>query len=365
MGLALSRAVAAFRLLALAYVAVLVAINHDDYTRPSLAWVLLGAMALWTVVIFVAYQRYSRWPWWLVATDVAVAAGLVLATRAVESPERIAAGAPTLPAAWAAAPVLACALWGGPWFGALAGLAIGAADIVERGGLSEHTFNGVVLLVAAGAVGGYVVRLVDRSEQAVASAARQEAAMAERDRLAREIHDSTLQVLLLVARRGSELGGEAAVLAGLAAEQETALRRLVTQPTSVVEADGVHDLRLLLLALEEPGVTVAAPAGQLLVPDATARVLMAAVHEALANASRHAGPQAQVWVLLESTDAAVAVTVRDDGVGMAPGRLAEAAGAGRLGVAQSILGRIGSIGGTVRIDSAPGRGTEVEISVPR
>jgi signal transduction histidine kinase len=296
---------------------------------------------------------------------VAIAVGLVLATRAVESPERITAGAPTLPAAWAAAPVLACALWGGPWLGGLAGLAIGAADIVERGGLSEHTFNGVVLLVVAGAVGGYVVRLVDRSEQAVAAAAGREAAMAERDRLAREIHDSTLQVLALVARRGTELGGEAAVLAALAVQQEVALRKLVTQSRAADGADGVDDLRLLVLALEQPGVTVAAPAGPLLVSDATAGVVMAAVREALANVSRHAGPRAQVWVLLESTDVAAVVTVRDDGAGIASGRLAEAAGAGRLGVAQSILGRIESIGGTARIDSAPGRGTEVEISVPR
>jgi signal transduction histidine kinase len=365
MGLALSRAVAAFRLLALGYAAVLVAVNHHDYVRPGLGWGLLGAMAAWTAVTVVAYEKTPRWPWWLLATDLAVAIGLVLATLAVESSGRIAAGAPTLPAAWAAAPVLACALWGGPWLGGLAGLAVGAADIVERGGLGEHTFNGVVLLVVAGAVGGYVVRLVDRSEQIVAAAARLESAQAERDRLAREIHDSTLQVLALVARRGSELGGEASVLAGLAAEQEVALRRLVTHGVATVQPDGVEDLRQLLLALEAPGVTVGAPTEDLLVPVTISQAVMATVAEAMANVSRHAGPQAQVWVLLEWTNAEIVVTVRDDGVGIAPERLADAAGAGRLGVAQSILGRIESIGGTARVDSAPGRGTEVEISVPR
>jgi signal transduction histidine kinase len=59
------------------------------------------------------------------------------------------------------------------------------------------------------------------------------------------------------------------------------------------------------------------------------------------------------------------VTVRDDGAGMAPDRLAEAEAAGRLGVAQSIVGRIGELGGTVTITSRPGAGTEVEMRVPR
>ena len=54
------------------------------------------------------------------------------------------------------------------------------------------------------------------------------------------------------------------------------------------------------------------------------------------------------------------VTVRDDGPGIAAGRLAQAAEEGRLGVAQSIRGRIRDIGGTVTITSAPDAGTEVD-----
>jgi signal transduction histidine kinase len=50
---------------------------------------------------------------------------------------------------------------------------------------------------------------------------------------------------------------------------------------------------------------------------------------------------------------------------MAPGRLAEAAADGRLGVAQSIQGRLRDLGGTAVITSAPGEGTEVELRVPR
>jgi signal transduction histidine kinase len=48
-----------------------------------------------------------------------------------------------------------------------------------------------------------------------------------------------------------------------------------------------------------------------------------------------------------------------------PERFTRAEQQGRLGVAQSIRGRIGELHGTVRITSAPGQGTEVELSVPR
>jgi signal transduction histidine kinase len=61
----------------------------------------------------------------------------------------------------------------------------------------------------------------------------------------------------------------------------------------------------------------------------------------------------------------VTVTVRDDGPGIEPGRLDAAAAEGRLGVAQSIKGRLADLGGTVEIYSQPGEGTEVELRVPR
>jgi signal transduction histidine kinase len=50
---------------------------------------------------------------------------------------------------------------------------------------------------------------------------------------------------------------------------------------------------------------------------------------------------------------------------MAPDRLAAAAGQGRLGVAQSIVGRLRALGGDAVITTAPGQGTEVELRLPR
>ncbi len=89
------------------------------------------------------------------------------------------------------------------------------------------TANNIVLLLLAGAVIGYTVELARRGESALARAMAVAAASQERERLARDIHDSVLQVLALVGRRGREAGGEAAEIGRLAAEQEQALRALM------------------------------------------------------------------------------------------------------------------------------------------
>src|SRR3954447_25771685 len=153
------RAVAVFRVATLVYAAALVIANHDHYARPALGWLLLAVMAVWTAVMVVAGRRPGgpRWP--LLIADVAVASGLVLATLAVETSSRIDEGSSTLPAAWVAGAVLACAVAGGWWAGGAAAIVVSVADLVERGAVTAHTFNGVVLLLLAGFVGGYVVDL--------------------------------------------------------------------------------------------------------------------------------------------------------------------------------------------------------------
>jgi signal transduction histidine kinase len=93
--------------------------------------------------------------------------------------------------------------------------------------------------------------------------------------------------------------------------------------------------------------------------------LTAAVSEALANVRQHAGPDARAWVVVEDLGEAVAVCVRDDGAGIAAERLGEAASEGRLGVAQSIRGRVRDLGGRVDLHTAPGEGTEWEITIDK
>jgi signal transduction histidine kinase len=359
------RVVAVFRVLTLGYAAVVIIADDRRYAHPAAGLALLGAMAVWSVLTIAAYARPGGRSRWLVAADVAVASALIIATRWVDTPARIAQGAPTLPTFWAAASVLACAVAGGPWTGLAGAIVIAGADLAERQVLPRGTFNGTVFLVLiAGLVGGYVMRLGLRAEAAVDSAARSEAAAAERDRIARGIHDSVLQVLALVSRRGQELGGAAAELGRLAGEQERVLRSLVSGAAPSAPP-GQLDLRALLEPYACERVTVSCPATAVLLADRTARALAAAAAEALDNVRHHAGPDARAWVLVDDDRSAVAVSVRDNGAGFGPGRLAQAAQAGRLGVAQSIMGRLRDAGGEAIVTSAPGQGTEVELRVPR
>ncbi|MEV7450443.1 ATP-binding protein, partial [Streptomyces nigra] len=90
-----------------------------------------------------------------------------------------------------------------------------------------------------------------------------------------------------------------------------------------------------------------------------------AVAAALDNVRTHAGEGARAWILVEDEPGEVVVTVRDDGPGIPEGRLAEAEGEGRLGVALSIRGRLRDLGGTAEVISVPGQGTEVELKVPK
>ncbi len=359
------RVVAVFRVVTLAYAAVLIIRGHHSYAHPGAGLAALAVMCAWTAITIAAYARPRGRQPWLICTDVAVAALLVLSTRLIDTGSRISAGAPTIPVSWAAASVLACAVAGGPVAGLAGAVVISAADIAERGTLPQSTFSNTVLVLIAGGVGGYVVRLGLRAEAAVDRAARREAAIAERERIARGIHDSVLQVLALVSTRGRELGGEAAELARLAGEQESALRSLVSGAPADRPGDGLLDVGGLLGPLGSSRVTVSCPAGAVLLADRPARALAAAAGEALDNIRRHAGAGARAWVLVEDDGAAVTVSIRDDGLGFSSGRLAEAAAAGRLGVAQSIVGRLRDVGGNACLTSSPGKGTEVELRVPR
>jgi signal transduction histidine kinase len=357
------RALAVFRLLGLAYAVAVYVRRYDEYDHPTAGWVVLGLMAGWTVVTAVVYRRPEGRRWPVLGVDLALAMAAVVATRYLDDPDRIAAGAQTLPVVWAAAPVLAFAVRGGWPAGVGAACGVAVADLVHRGALTVATADNIVLLLLTGAVVGYTVSLARRGEQALASALAVQAAAQERERLSRDIHDNVLQVLALVGRRGQEAGGEAAEVGRLAAEQERALRALVTASPETV--GGEVDLRALLTAYATSVVTVSTPATPVVLAEACAKEVAAAVGAALANVAAHAGDGARAWVLLEDDGAEVVVSVRDDGRGFAPERLAEARADGRIGVASSIEGRVRDLGGTMTVESAPGHGTEIEMRVPR
>jgi signal transduction histidine kinase len=248
----------------------------------------------------------------------------------------------------------------------VAALAMGATDLAVRAHYDQASVTGAILMLLAAIAVGHLVRLAVGAEERLQRAVQIESATRERERLARDIHDSVLQVLALVKRRGADLGGEAGELARLAGEQEAALRALVTAPLAAPADDHAEmDLMTLLGPYASTTVSIAAPAGAVPLPARAATELAAATAAALDNVARHCAPGVKAWVLVENEPDTVTVTVRDDGCGITPERLAQAAEQGRLGVAQSIRGRIADLGGDVRITSAPDQGTEVELVVPR
>lgn len=356
------RSLAVFRFAAVAF-AVLIALRESaHFDHPLGAAAVLLIMALWTAFSSYEYRRRGGRPA-LLAADLAVTCACLLSTRLVVPSDDIAF---TVPMVWIAGPVIAWAVALGRWAAGCAALVISACSVVVRSGIDLTGVTEAGLLLLAGTATGHLVVLTARAEHRVQQAAEAQASARERTRLARGIHDSVLQVLALVERRGAEIGGEAAELGRLAGEQGVALRALVAaEAEAEPAAGGWEDLTGALTRTAGAAVSFAAPADPVRLSAPAVGEVAAAVSAALDNVVRHVGAEAKVWLLLEDEGDHVVVTVRDEGPGIAPGRLAEAAAAGRLGVASSIRGRIEDLGGAVEISSIPGQGTEIEMRVPR
>lgn len=251
----------------------------------------------------------------------------------------------------------------------MAGALVTAADLSVRQDLGQGNYGNIFLLLIGGPIVGFMSESLQLMARERDAAQREAIASEERARLARAVHDGVLQVLTLVQRRGAELEPVApdfAELGRLAGEQEAALRSLIRQQ-DVQEATGATDLAAALEELTRAvalPVTVSTPGVPVVLPADVVAELVAAVRACLDNVAGHVGREAPAWVLLEDGAEGVTVTVRDEGPGISAERLAEAESQGRLGVSQSIVGRVAELGGTATLDSGA-HGTEWELTVPR
>jgi signal transduction histidine kinase len=361
------RAAQVFRLLSCIYALGFQIAVNDDLERPTVAWVLFGLLIAWSAACAVAYlQGFGRRPVWVLA-EIAVVVALMLSTKYVASGQWVADNQSWPTTLWATNATISAAILLGPVAGMLAGLAVMLAVAVLKGYVTVNLGRNatVVIEIAVGLAVGMAAMTARRAHTELEKATRLSAALQERERLSREVHDGVIQVLALVARRGREIGGETAELAELAGEQERALRRLVSTAGADTGDGSMTDVGGLLARRSSDRVSVSLPADPVLLPSGPARELCAAVFNALDNVDAHAGPQARAYVLVEDLGDTVTVSIRDDGVGIAEGRLDEAAREGRMGVAKSIVGRLHSLGGRAELTSAPGGGTEWELTVPR
>lgn len=378
------RALTAYRVLTMLYAIGLFATTYDEFARPWVAVAYFAVLAVWTLATLPRVANAASCTKRFLTADLTIALVGILLTPVADAHERVQSGGPTLPSIWTAGSVLAFAVKGGWRWAAFASTAVAVANLVERGAPARDTVHNVILVWVASIAIGYVVEVARASERTLARALEIEAATRERERLARDIHDSVLQVLAMVQRRGAVIGGEAAELGRMAGEQEVALRTLVSGglvPVSRASEDeaegavvrvveepdevGPVDLRALLAPYASAQVNLAEPGAPVSLPPTAARELAAAVGAALDNVRKHVGEHARAWILVEDEPDEVIVTVRDDGPGIPEGRLAQAEGEGRLGVALSIRGRLRELGGSAEVISVPGQGTEVELKVPK
>jgi signal transduction histidine kinase len=176
----------------------------------------------------------------------------------------------------------------------------------------------------------------------------------QRAEIAAHLHDSVLQTLALIQNRA----GPQSEVARIARAQERELRDWLFAGTDPFAQDLAAELRAFGAELElDYAVRIEViTAGE--VAGIASASLSGAAREAMLNAARHAG--GEVTVFVEATSGAIDVFVRDHG----PGFDADEVPDGRLGVRESIVGRMSRAGGVATVTSDE-NGTEVQLHLER
>ena len=209
----------------------------------------------------------------------------------------------------------------------------------------------------------------------LAETEREQGALAERARLAREIHDtvaqglSSIQLLLHAAERADpdRPGIEHVRLAReTAAESLAETRAFIRELTPPALDAGLGEaLRRLGEAQSTPGglrVEVETPP-VLDLPMDLQTALLRIAQGAVANVRQHAGAHRASLTVRVDRDETVLV-VADDGVGFDPQTVAAGPGGADSFGLRAIAERVAQLDGTLDIDSAPGRGTRLTVTVP-
>ncbi|MFE7860956.1 GAF domain-containing sensor histidine kinase [Streptomyces sp. NPDC057403] len=197
----------------------------------------------------------------------------------------------------------------------------------------------------------------------------------ERSRLAHELHDAVSQKLFslrltaqaaaaLVDRDPSRAKGELQQVAALAAEATDELRAAVVElrPAALDEDGLVATLRTHIQVLDRAHSARVSfdSKGVRALPSAQEEAVLRVAQEALHNALRHSGAD-HVDVTLTRRGTAAVLRVTDDGAGFDPHGIRRA---GRhLGLV-SMRDRTSGVGGRLTVESAPGKGTVIEMEVP-
>ncbi|GAA2506271.1 GAF domain-containing sensor histidine kinase [Streptomyces longisporus] len=234
-------------------------------------------------------------------------------------------------------------------------------------GFTEEDEELLAILAQHAAIALTNARLYERSRELTIAE--------ERSRLAHELHDAVSQKLFslrltaqaaaaLVDRDPSRAKGELQQVAALAAEAADELRAAVVElrPAALDEDGLVATLRTQIQVLDRAHTARVTfdSCGVRALPAAQEEAVLRVAQEALHNALRHSGAQ-HVDVTLSRRAGGAVLRVTDDGSGFDPKSIRRA---GRhLGLV-SMRDRASGVGGVLTVESAPGKGTTIEMEVP-
>ncbi|MEA2462236.1 MAG: hypothetical protein QOH90_2413, partial [Actinomycetota bacterium] len=365
----------------------LAVLSSGELVRGWLAWSSLGAAGLWTMWLTLSRRTWNRG---VMTFDIALCAWLILVSGLVVPEGAIVSGRPFFATGYPlSAPLLWGAMWG-PGTGAATALVLATAHLLSRPingvalsdldpGQVQNVTGAMLNYMVAGVAVGLVGKLLRRSSEAVRHANEEtlkerelRGRLAERESLARAIHDSVLQSLALVHKKGRELASsdhiskdEVGRLAQLAEEQEADLRALILREPEAppVGRASLRDaIESAARSISDVKVSVSTT-GPIWMPRHAVELLQAAVRQGLENVVEHA-QATRVTVFAEEEDGEVAISLRDDGIGFAYDE-DDLRRDGKVGMLRSMKGRAEELGGRMEVTSGPGKGTEVEIRVPK
>lgn len=340
------------RLVGGAWLAVLglVTLLTNNTAQPwRLLW-LVAAVVAWVVVAFFLGRSGRATSNLYVAIDTVLASWAILGPVWTGTQVLFYGGFPLL--------VVAIATLGGTRRGLLAATVLTVATgyrVFETGADSvADALSQVIGYLLSALIVGRVLAMIHRSNEGRRNAEAATARAEERATMADHLHDSVLQTLALVQREA----GDPTRVASIARRQERELRDWLYGTPATEQPGFAEGLQRLAVEIEElhrikvDVVTVGDA-----VPSARTEALVSAAREALVNAAKHSQADT-VHLYAEANGERVKLYVRDRGVGFDSSLVGEG-----HGIPRSIISRIEAVGGTVAIESGPGRGTEIRMDV--
>lgn len=215
-----------------------------------------------------------------------------------------------------------------------------------------------------------------RTRERLAATEREQGALAERSRLAREIHDtvaqglSSIQMLLHAAERDDPAGPGARhvrLARETAADSLAETRRFIRElaPPSLDDGFAAALRRLAEDQSRRSGLVISVETpDELHLPMSTQTALLRIAQGAVSNVVRHAAA-GRAQILVEAIDGRVTLSVHDDGVGFDPEHVAAGGGSADSFGLRAIAERARQLGGTLVVESEPGRGTLLSVTLER